>query len=122
MTFSYYASYSLRSGFTLVHYRGEKTKDDCCMRYGSNTHVGVLLVFSHPQRMKPVWLCFELHQNHRFPASLYVVSIRPSVFAFILHPQGPMLLGEVSSVVQCAAPPHQQRLVPFPSLSPAQLP
>lgn len=86
------------------------------MRYGSNTHVGVLLVFSHPQQMKTVWLCFELHQNHHFPASRYVVSIQPSVFAFILHPQGPMLLGEVSSVVQCAAPPHQQRLVPFPRL------
>lgn len=85
------------------------------MRYGSNTHVGVVLVFSHHQQMKPVWLCFELHQNHHFPASRYVVSIRPSVFAFILHPQGPMLLGEVSSVVQCAAP-HQQRLVPFPQL------
>lgn len=26
MTFSYYASYSLRSGFTLVHYRGKKTR------------------------------------------------------------------------------------------------
>lgn len=37
MTFSYYASYSLRSGFTLVHYGGEKNKDKCCIWYGSNS-------------------------------------------------------------------------------------
>lgn len=36
MTFSYYASYSLRSGFTLVHYGG-KNKDKYCIWYGSNS-------------------------------------------------------------------------------------
>lgn len=93
---------------------------DRCIRYGSNrtwnTCWCVLLVFSHPQQVKPVWLCFELHQNHHFPALRYVVCIRPSVFAFILHPQGLMLLGEISSVVQRATPSHRQRLVTFPQL------
>lgn len=66
--------------------------------------------------MKPVCLCFELHQNHHFPALRYVVCIRPSAFAFILHLQGLMLLGEISPVVQCAIPSRQQRLVTFPQL------
>jgi len=63
--------------------------------------------------MKTVWLCFELHQNHHFPALRYVICISPSAFAFILHPQGVVVLGETSSVLPCATPSQRQRLVLF---------
>lgn len=81
MTFSYYASYSLRSGLILVHF-GRKNKDKRCVRYGSCSTWNMLVCgvsVSHSQQMKLVWLCFRLQQNHHSPALRYVVCMRPGV-------------------------------------------